>query len=137
MSKKKIDLDKPNFVITDGKLKCIDGTSVTRRLRAFEKEGELDETVPIRLVRDESYKTLKNLEQFVRCGFCLKPKHEVNWLIQGGNVFICGECIEVCIEILDEKGVRLKNIIELEAEVKGAKQTIEQLERIIREQAKD
>lgn len=37
------------------------------------------------------------------CSFCKKSKSEVEVLIQGGeNFFICNECVNQCIEIIDE-----------------------------------
>lgn len=42
----------------------------------------------------------------MRCSFCNKPDHEVRKLIAGPTVFICDECIEVCVTILvtDQRG---------------------------------
>ncbi|MBP5165217.1 MAG: ATP-dependent Clp protease ATP-binding subunit ClpX [Lachnospiraceae bacterium] len=46
---------------------------------------------------------MKNHEA-VRCSFCGKPQGQVRKLIAGpGNTFICDECVEICMEILEEE----------------------------------
>jgi ATP-dependent protease Clp ATPase subunit len=37
------------------------------------------------------------------CSFCGKSQHDVASLIAGPKVFICDECVEVCIETLGAK----------------------------------
>ena len=37
------------------------------------------------------------------CSFCGKSQHEVAKLIAGPAVFICGECVDLCSEIVEEK----------------------------------
>jgi hypothetical protein len=37
------------------------------------------------------------------CSFCGKSQREVEKLIAGPNVFICNECIELCMDILQEE----------------------------------
>jgi len=37
------------------------------------------------------------------CSFCAKEQAEVRRLIAGPNVFICNECIELCIQIVAEE----------------------------------
>ena len=36
------------------------------------------------------------------CTFCGKSQHEVLKLIAGPTVFICGECVMLCMEIVNE-----------------------------------
>lgn len=36
------------------------------------------------------------------CAFCGKSQHEVKKLIAGPAVFICNECVELCMTILRE-----------------------------------
>ena len=38
----------------------------------------------------------------VRCSFCAKTQREVHKLIAGPDVFICDECISLCVDIIDE-----------------------------------
>lgn len=38
----------------------------------------------------------------IRCSFCGKSQSEVKRLISGPNVYICDECIQVCMDILEE-----------------------------------
>lgn len=35
------------------------------------------------------------------CSFCGKPNDEVEHLIAGPQVFICNECVELCVEIIE------------------------------------
>ena len=37
------------------------------------------------------------------CTFCGKSQHEVRKLIAGPTVFICDECIELCLDIIGEE----------------------------------
>ena len=39
----------------------------------------------------------------LKCSFCGKPQHKVRKLIAGPGVYICDECIGVCMSILDEE----------------------------------
>ena len=38
----------------------------------------------------------------LRCSFCGKSQHEVRKLIAGPTVYICNECVEVCLDIISE-----------------------------------
>ena len=37
------------------------------------------------------------------CSFCGKIQHEVRKLIAGPTVFICDECVELCMDIIREE----------------------------------
>lgn len=37
------------------------------------------------------------------CSFCQKSQREVKILIAGHNVFICDECVDVCVDLVLEK----------------------------------
>ena len=41
------------------------------------------------------------------CSFCVKNQHEVKKLVAGPAVFICDECIDLCIDIIDVQLLRL------------------------------
>lgn len=43
--------------------------------------------------------------QPLRCSFCRKTQHEVRKLIAGPDVYICDECVYLCVEILNEEPV--------------------------------
>ncbi len=43
-------------------------------------------------------------ERNVRCSFCGKTGDQVDKLIAGPGVYICDECIELCMGIIDENG---------------------------------
>ncbi len=40
------------------------------------------------------------------CSFCHKPQREVEKIIAGPNVFICSECIRLCLDIIRENQAR-------------------------------
>ena len=37
----------------------------------------------------------------IRCSFCGKPQSVVNKIIQGSGVYICDECVKLCMSIID------------------------------------
>ena len=39
------------------------------------------------------------------CSFCGKSQHEVRKLIAGPTVFICDECVELCMDIIREEHI--------------------------------
>jgi len=39
----------------------------------------------------------------LHCSFCGKSQHEVRKLIAGPTVFICDECVELCMDIVREQ----------------------------------
>ena len=41
--------------------------------------------------------------ELLKCSFCGKSQHEVRKLIAGPTVFICDECVELCMEIIREE----------------------------------
>ena len=41
---------------------------------------------------------------FLTCSFCAKTQREVAYLIVGPMVYICDECVGLCIEILADRG---------------------------------
>ncbi len=42
-------------------------------------------------------------KEILECSFCGKPQNEVKKLVAGRGVYICDECIEVCLSILTEE----------------------------------
>ena len=48
-------------------------------------------------------KNEKETENTLYCSFCGKSQHEVKKLIAGPTVFICDECVELCVEIIREE----------------------------------
>ena len=57
-----------------------------------------------------------NNKNILYCSFCGKSQHEVKKLIAGPTVFICDECVELCMDIIKEE-VRT-------TEGKGAKSSV-------------
>lgn len=50
-----------------------------------------------------SQKDDKNSKNTLYCSFCGKSQHEVKKLIAGPTVFICNECVDLCVDIIDEE----------------------------------
>ncbi len=57
------------------------------------------------------------------CSFCGKSQHEVRKLIAGPNVFVCNECVELCMDIIREETktqmVRTGEGVPTPSEIKG------------------
>ena len=49
-------------------------------------------------------KTSGESKNTLYCSFCGKSQHEVRKLIAGPTVFICDECVELCMDIIKEEG---------------------------------
>ena len=41
-------------------------------------------------------------DETLRCSFCNKSQREVKKLIAGPTVFICDECVDICLDIIAE-----------------------------------
>lgn len=46
----------------------------------------------------------KNNDKDIYCSFCGKPQEMVGRLIAGNGVYICDQCIELCMNILEQSG---------------------------------
>lgn len=46
----------------------------------------------------------KNNDKDIYCSFCGKPQEMVGRLIAGNGVYICDQCVELCMSILEESG---------------------------------
>lgn len=48
-------------------------------------------------------RTQKREPGVVFCSFCDKSQHEVEKVIAGPSVFICNECVYLCLELVEEE----------------------------------
>lgn len=48
-------------------------------------------------------------KKILHCSFCAKGQHDVQKLIAGPTVFICDECIDLCVDIIKEE-VKIKHV---------------------------
>ncbi|KPA15122.1 ClpX, ATPase regulatory subunit [Candidatus Magnetomorum sp. HK-1] len=48
----------------------------------------------------------KEFDNELVCSFCAKTQDEVRKLIAGPEVYICDECVQLCLEIVDEDGIK-------------------------------
>jgi len=58
----------------------------------------------------------ENEDKILHCSFCGKSQNEVKKLIAGRGVYICDECIEVCINIVSEEAKEERSAEEKKAE---------------------
>ncbi len=72
-------------------------------------EGETDSSQSSNLRTERLFNMSKSSSGFsdskntLYCSFCGKSQHEVRKLIAGPNVFICNECVELCMDIIREE----------------------------------
>lgn len=69
------------------------GQPIDWRARALAAEAQRD-------------RTLASMGVGIHCSFCGKNRTQVLKLISGPRVFICDECVGLCVDILDEALVR-------------------------------
>ena len=39
----------------------------------------------------------------IRCSFCGRPQSQVTRLVAGPDVYICDECVELCVDIIRDE----------------------------------
>lgn len=44
----------------------------------------------------------------IYCSFCAKRDHEVSYIVKGPRVFICNECVGLCVGICRDKGATVE-----------------------------
>ena len=49
----------------------------------------------------------KNDKESLFCSFCGKNQKEVKKLIAGPTVFVCDECVELCMDIIKEDSKKI------------------------------
>ena len=52
---------------------------------------------------------MTNDKKTLHCSFCAKGQHDVQKLIAGPTVFICDECIDLCVDIIKDE-VKIKHV---------------------------
>ena len=66
------------------------------------------------------------------CSFCRKSYRDVGPLVEGpGDVYICGECIELCQSILDQEQKRRGGGKKLFNEIPTPREIVEQLDQYV------
>jgi ATP-dependent Clp protease ATP-binding subunit ClpX len=66
------------------------------------KSGDKDDGI-CREGRDMATNSSGDSKNTLYCSFCGKSQHEVRKLIAGPTVFICDECVELCMDIIREE----------------------------------
>jgi hypothetical protein len=51
------------------------------------------------------------------CSFCLKPTQEVVRMVAGPGVYICNECVSLCVMLIDSKPAEMPDLATLEDEM--------------------
>jgi len=81
-------------------------------MRKFVKDKEDEDLeIPSFLRNQEEVHDKKDKSSAYYCSFCGKSQHEVKKLIAGPTVFICDECVDLCVDIIKEEN-RNENIKE-------------------------
>src|SRR5436190_21781232 len=66
------------------------------------------------------------------CSFCRKSYRDVGPLVEGpGDVYICGECIELCQSILDQERKRRGSSKQLFTRVPSPREIVTQLDEYV------
>ncbi len=66
------------------------------------------------------------------CSFCRKSHREVGPVVEGpGDVYICGECIELCQSILDNETKRRTTSTQLFSEIPSPRDIVERLDQYV------
>ena len=60
-----------------------------------------------------------NNKNILYCSFCGKSQHEVRKLIAGPTVFICDECVELCMDIIKEDSKNNKKKLKKDTKIKS------------------
>jgi ATP-dependent Clp protease ATP-binding subunit ClpX len=50
----------------------------------------------------ENETTPQEQNPVIRCAFCQKPTTEVSKMVAGPGVYICDQCVSLCVEIINE-----------------------------------
>ncbi len=56
---------------------------------------------------------MSDSEQILKCSFCGKTQNQVRRLIAGPNVYICNECVDLCVDILEKEKAELEESVGL------------------------
>ncbi len=51
----------------------------------------------------ENETTTQDSKPTIRCTFCQKPTNEVKKMVAGPGVYICNECVSLCVEIIAQE----------------------------------
>jgi ClpX C4-type zinc finger len=51
------------------------------------------------------------------CSFCLKPTRDVARMVAGPGVYICNECVSLCVMLIDSKPADMPDVATLENEM--------------------
>ena len=55
----------------------------------------------------------------LRCSFCGKPQSQVKRLVAGPGVYICDECVQICLDIINEGAKNEKDCQEKKPRITG------------------
>ena len=68
---------------------------------AYDQVGKAARLVAKQLHNDDGQRELSS--ELARCSFCGKPARDVHKIIAGPTSAICDECVDLCVELLDEE----------------------------------
>jgi ClpX C4-type zinc finger len=82
----------------------------SQAVRAWAKKRDLPPDVVVHMwirerLREHRRKKAEEAREYL-CSFCDKPSRAVKKMIAGRGVCICDECVELCVEIIEEELAR-------------------------------
>ena len=97
--------------VTDIEIHANEVSSLKKRLNEIYSKhtGKSVDEVKAALERDNFMTT--NNKNILYCSFCGKSQHEVRKLIAGPTVFICDECVELCMDTVSYTHLTLPTIL--------------------------
>jgi ATP-dependent Clp protease ATP-binding subunit ClpX len=56
----------------------------------------------------------------IYCSFCGKSNIEARCIVAGPTVYICDECVQACVDVLFDKGIRIQPAVDVEQDERTA-----------------
>ena len=82
---------------------CSDSLAIANPEEKVSQSGEQLRGLTSRRSSEMSKGGVSDSKNTLYCSFCSKSQHEVRKLIAGPTVFVCDECVELCMDIIREE----------------------------------
>ena len=63
-------------------------------------------------IETENFAGKKQVTELLYCSFCGKQSDFVKKIVMGPGVFICNECVELCLKIMIEESLPIKQEVQ-------------------------
>ena len=100
------------LTIHGGALQTNNGQSVVEYLCDFQNKVNAPDGTEVNIVIRGNYVAMCDCfdtAPALSCDYCGRRRDNVEALIQGQRSYICNECVEVCVEMLEEEKAKLTN----------------------------